>query len=104
LPYPNYAAAYLINNTNKTIEFAMFFENLWGSAYIGGFSLAELLLNVEVENGSIGNIFILQPGNKVKVFSAAFNSTNRRIPHSYITGDVIVDGERKTVSAFIANE
>ena len=101
LPYPSYAAAYLVNNTDKALEFTFFYKSMWGSAYIGGYSLAELMFDVVVDSRFRNNTFTLQPGNKVRVFSAAFNSENKNNPRSYITGDVLVNGERKTVSAFI---
>jgi len=79
LPFPNYAAAYLVNNTDKTLEFTFFIENLWGTAYIGGYSMAELMFDVIVDSRFLNNTFILQPGNKARVFSSAFSSTNKRI-------------------------
>jgi hypothetical protein len=101
LPSPNYAAFYLVNSSDVAFTFWFYSRNLWGSAYYWDdrsetYSLCEVMADIDFRGGH----FTLQPGEKVRAFSVAFNTENRT-KHSHFIDTVYVNGQEKVVIAFV---
>jgi hypothetical protein len=103
LPFPEYAAAYLVNTTDVTMVFQFYDLERWGPMWGSGYlsyktgSLAELMF--DVPEGS--EALVLKPNEKARIFSALLNSEDRvKYPYSVLVGYVYVDGEKRSVIAY----
>jgi hypothetical protein len=119
-PYPQYATAYLVNTTDAVLAFASFGidePNPWmGGVKIyyypdeylplkyDGFS--EVIMDINAYGKTFtGQTFVLQPGERVRVFSSAFNlKVSEKYPESYLVGNVYVNRQEKRIIAFFQNQ
>jgi fucose 4-O-acetylase-like acetyltransferase len=106
IPYPVYSAVYLVNTSNVAITFPSGFENSPWMGQVDCYSdeflrFCDTIMEVVVDSKVYSGTFTLLPGEKVRIFSAAFNPTNKvKYPFSYLRGTVYVNREKKKIQAF----
>jgi len=115
-PFPGHAAAYLINTGKDTLTFKAGLHpfkyswmgqiNLFSNKHSRNRSdeIMEVILDESVYGENFKNeVFLLEPGKRVKVFSAAFTEENRKqYPYSELTGYVDVNREEKRIIAYFS--
>ena len=105
-PYKGYAAAYLVNITNIPIPFITNDDYSWNGVitlysnenlkYDNGINEAVMDNSVFLTNKT----FILNPGEKVKLFSYAFNKEQiAKNPYSELWGKIYINRQEKRIKA-----
>ena len=102
-PSPSYAAAYLVNSGNATVNIPFYFRTSWGQAsyykdnlYTNYISYTELVFDTMNTPTCT-----LKPGEKIRVFSAAFSPKEREDYYWIILGQALVNDAEKKVIAFV---
>ena len=121
-PHEGYEAAYLINTSNDILALAAwgsFGSNPWPwVCYVERYyaideylplrygSFADVVLDIKTYNEPFtGQTYVLQPGEKVRLFSYAFRLNERNeYPYSYIDGTVYVNRQERRIRAYFNPE
>jgi len=98
LPYPNYAAAYLVNTADAPLVFSAGSWGWEGVAVLIGNEGEEIVNEVLSD---VNDTTTLQPKERIKVYSVAFSSENRtKYLFSYLAGSVYIKGQKKSMKAY----
>jgi len=103
LPYPSYAAAYLVNTTDTPLVFSAGSMGWDGMVVLIG-TEGEQSFNEMVE--VVSNVKVtttLQPKEKIKIFSEAFSlETRTKYINSYLLSSVFINGKKKAIKAYFS--
>jgi len=98
LPFPNYAAAYLVNTTDTPLVFSAGSFGWEGTSVLAGVEGGEIINEVLSD---VKFTTTVQPKEKVKIYSEAFNLENRtKYIYSYLDCSVFINGKKKTIKAY----